>query len=173
MSKPIWIPRAVGRNPDERIDDLTRLTNDNFRRIRPEEVEAAAEAQPVGRIYIHRANLKGTQAVAANVLDAPFFFLTTGETFTLGKVAVRLKSGDTTADVIWDVLVSVDGGTTFTSIFPSGDANKLVIASGEAYGETTNLTINTFSSGHIIRIDIIEVDGAASGAHIAFLGSYA
>lgn len=169
---PIWIPSPQGKTADERVDELVRLVNDNFRRVRPQDAEAAADTGPIGRIYIHRANLKGLQSVASNVLSAPFFFFTNGETFHLGRVGVRLKSGVTSADVIWDVLVSTDGGATYTSIFPSGDANKLVILSGEAYGETSNLEINTFSSGHIIRIDVIETDGAASGAHIAFLGVY-
>jgi hypothetical protein len=62
--------------------------------------------------------------------------------------------------------VSTNEGASWASIFPGGDANKLVLPANEKIASTTNLSITNFNRNDIFRVDYIQVGGPVSGGGI-------
>lgn len=67
----------------------------------------------------------------------------------------------------WDIMRSTDHGSTFTTILPSGAANKLQLTTGVHYIDLTPAwTVTTLDEGDLLRVDVVATDSSATGADI-------
>jgi hypothetical protein len=81
----------------------------------------------------------------------------------LEEVGINVRIEPTGFDLIVDILVSTNEGASWTSIFPAGDSNKLVLPANEKIAATTNLSITTFNRNDIFRVDYVQVGAPVSG----------
>jgi hypothetical protein len=127
--------------------------------------------QPI--TWIARAILPGVQVVANDVLAHRYRVdLRAGQSVNLIFVAVTAKVIPISTDYIADVQVSTDGGTTFNSLLPSGDANKVVLpVSGLNWAVITpTWDISHLTIGDQLRVDILQADGIVSGVEVVLVG---
>lgn len=120
------------------------------------------------------AVLPGVQVVATDVtanhrrttinLDGSQVQLT--HAYVTAKVAPGVSS------FIADWLVSSDNGAHWLSIFIAGNANKIVLPSGQRVATITpdNWAINPLLDGYLSRVDILQADGTVSGVEIELYG---
>lgn len=85
-----------------------------------------------------------------------------GDTFQPGKVYVTAKGTATSATVKFDVKVSTNDGSSWTTALGS---TKIELPTGVHINEQLALTwaITDFNDGDLIRIDIIQADPSAYG----------
>lgn len=77
---------------------------------------------------------------------------------------ITTVGGPTSADTVLDVLFTVNDGSTWTSIFPSGLANKIVIPNLTPAARATAIggfkTPQLLPAGCVLRVDSLQSGGA-------------
>lgn len=85
---------------------------------------------------------------------------------------ITAKVAPVTSAFIADWLVSQDEGTTWTSILPAGNANKIVLPVGvRTTAIAPTWTLNPLLEGWLNRVDVLQSDGACSGIEIELYGA--
>jgi hypothetical protein len=91
----------------------------------------------------------------------------------LDSVAVTAKVAPALSDFIADQLVSSDDGATWTSLYPSGLANKADLPAGQEKIVLTPAWATPYLFyGDQLRFDVLQVDGVASGLELLLTGKY-
>lgn len=108
-------------------------------------------------LYIYLPGYIG--AVATDILST--WFRQTGEfTLTGAKVHIniRLAAGGTAPT--WDLMRSTNNGSSFTSLLPSGNSNKIVLPVGQLVADITdrNWQNPTIDDGDLLRLDLLVTD---------------
>jgi len=82
--------------------------------------------------------------------------------------SIQVKTAPVGSSLIIDWLQSSDNGVTWTSIFPTGNANKLVLPAGDK-----RVTVNIFrltplllSRNDLLRYDVIQVGSSTPGGKL-------
>ena len=104
--------------------------------------------------FVTRILLEGTLDASQDVLDNRYSF---PGAVTITRWHIQKKGAAHTADVVIDLLVSTDGGASFSSIFDSGDEVRLPAGDTEAAG-TAFLTAS-FALDHKLRVDVLQGGG--------------
>jgi len=114
-----------------------------------------------------RAKLTGILAVGTDVLDHPYYVqLPAGKKLSIKGTWFSLKVAPVASSAIVDFLISTDDMVTFSSIYPTGNVNKLSVAVGERIGAQPVLETTDILTGSFVSVDILQADGAASGAEL-------
>lgn len=120
-----------------------------------------------------RVILPGTQTVANDVL-ANRYRVKEPRGVALQQFWMTAKVAPASQIYIADILRSSDGGTTFQSIFPTGNTNKLNLPIGKAVlnviPAANGLAITQWSLDDLIRVDVLQADATVSGIEIGVLG---
>lgn len=87
---------------------------------------------------------------------------------TLSRIDLTSKAGfgPVGADLIIDILKSSDGGSTFTSLWATHPANRPKIANGAIVGNQTSFDTVAYLTGHVFRLDIVQVGSITAGMNI-------
>ena len=80
--------------------------------------------------------------------------------------AVQLKDAPVGAALIIDLQVSADNGTTWSSLFPSGNDQKLNVPPGEKRADTSTFAITVLHPDDILRLDILQVGSQTAGGRL-------
>jgi hypothetical protein len=114
-----------------------------------------------------RAKLTGVQTVGTDVLDHPYYVqLPAGKKLVIQATYVSAKTGPTISNYIVDFLVSTDEMVTHNSIYPTGNANKLIIEAGQKVGSQLVLETTDILSGSFVSVDVLQADGVVSGVEM-------
>ena len=83
-------------------------------------------------------------------------------------VLANAEDPATGQDMILDIEISTDGGATWTSIFPSGNASKIVLTAGsKAVFEFTSFAISSIAKGNKFRPTVIQVGSGNPGGYVS------
>lgn len=83
------------------------------------------------------------------------------EQLNLGELMVKLKVAGAVQDLIVDIQVSSDDGSTWNSLFEDGDANKIVVPTGDVkLVWVPDWAIGRLRRNDILRYDVIQPDGS-------------
>ena len=83
-------------------------------------------------------------------------------------VLANAEDPATGQDMVLDIEISTDGGATWTSIFPSGNAGKIVLSAGsKAVFEFTSFAISSISKGNKFRPTVIQVGSGNPGGYVS------
>jgi hypothetical protein len=125
-------------------------------------------ARGVGQQYFIRfADENDTVAVGTDVGNNwGYIDCLDSETVILEDVGIVARTAPTGASFITDILVSTDNGGSFSSIFPSGSANKLVLPAGDRVASNSTFAIDTFHRNDILRVDYLQVGSTISGGNL-------
>lgn len=122
---------------------------------------------------IARAVLPGIQVTGTDQ-TANHLRITTnlnGQKLTLTHAYVTAKIPPVSVNYSADYLVSIDGGATWNSVFPSGTANKAVLPTGQRTATITPAwAIPTLHDGDFLRVDVLAADGTVSGVEVVLYG---
>lgn len=81
-------------------------------------------------------------------------------------VYMAAKTAPTGADLIFDILKSSDGGSTFTSLWTSNPSNRPKIVATNKTGSQTSFDTTSVSAGDLFRIDILQIGSSSPGQDI-------
>jgi hypothetical protein len=113
-------------------------------------------------------------ATASDILREPVRLVCPGEQIVLEYAVVTVKPGHApvTNDVIIDMERSNDEQVSFDSLFPSGDANKIVLPVGESTVTITPLpwAVPILQNGDIFKVHTLQGDPATLGMEIVLFG---
>jgi hypothetical protein len=118
--------------------------------------KAAGGGASSGR-FVARCLLPGDLETASDVLDHWYSFAGAA---VLARWHIQAKGSAPASRVVLDVLVSTDGGTSWASIFPEGNDNKIVLPAGQLEAAGTAFATSTFTTDHKLRVDVLEASGA-------------
>lgn len=90
----------------------------------------------------------------------------TGESVKVQEIGIVSRIPPSGASFIVDILYSIDSGATWTSLFPLGTANKLVLPSGSRVATNTNFAVSVLPRNALLRTDYLQVGSSISGGGI-------
>lgn len=76
----------------------------------------------------------------------------------------RVKIAPVGADLIVDVLRSTNGGSSWATLFTTGNSNKIVIADGTKSAVDSALAIDVLNRGDIIKVDVLQLGSTTPGS---------
>jgi lipoprotein signal peptidase len=91
---------------------------------------------------------------------------------TLQSVKIAAKTAPTGTSVILDILYSTNGGTTFTSLWATNQANRPTMAAGSNSGTTSTFDTGTLAAGTLLRIDVIQIGSTIPGQDVSVQLNY-
>lgn len=106
--------------------------------------------------------------IATDITDTWIRVPVGGLNLTGATAHIQAKVAPGTTAPSWDLMRSTNGGTSFTTVLPSGAANKLPLAVGS---KTASLTpawaTTTLDEGDFLRVDVVQTDnGTAKNVRI-------
>lgn len=109
--------------------------------------------------------IPGPVDVVANDICGAWFRVTrpNGDTFKPGKVHITAKGAATTTSVKFDILVSTNHGSSFTTAL---SATLTLSTSVHFVDLTPTWSIADFNDGDLIRVDLTQIDAACYGVLI-------
>ncbi len=83
------------------------------------------------------------------------------------------KVGPVGADLVFDVLISTDGGATFATLWTGTPSDQARIVDGSSGNTGTTFEVTSFSAGDLLRFDVTQVGSttAGQGVTLSILGT--
>ncbi len=85
---------------------------------------------------------------------------------TFHRWVASAKTKPVGAAIILDVLYSINGGSSWTSLWASSPSNRPTIADGAAQGNGTSFDTTTYAQDAMFRIDVIQTGVGTKGQGI-------
>ncbi len=88
---------------------------------------------------------------------------------TLTGIVVFAKTAPTGAAMIFDILKSSDGGSTWLSLWATNPANRPTIAAGTKSGSQSSFDTTTLAANDLLRLDVIQVGSTVAGQGVVLV----
>lgn len=111
----------------------------------------------------------GNAAVGFDITSNWYIFTRAG---TLKSATAVAKTAPVGAALVFDILKSTNGGTSFTSIWSSDSSKRIQLASGTTSGSQTSFTTAGFNAGDLLRLDVIAIGTSVPGANVTIKLAY-
>lgn len=126
---------------------------------------------PAGRgqqFTIRTIDRRNPCAVGSDLSQPYTLDISDGTWFRPLAATIAAKTAPAGDDLICDYLYSTDEGTTWASLFPSGDANKIVLPDGEVVATITTFAQPVMSVKKFTRIryDVLQVGSGTAGGDL-------
>jgi hypothetical protein len=89
-----------------------------------------------------------------------------GQYLKLRYLLITAKVAPGATDFICDILQSQDRGSTFRSLFPSGNANKITLNVGLTLKKYTAFSVDRLDEWDMLRVDGLQTDGSIAGVEL-------
>lgn len=87
------------------------------------------------------------------------------------KFSIAVDSAPTGSNAVVDIQYSTDDGSTWASIFPTGDVNKIVLTDGSLSSNVTVFeTPNLYADGTRFKPVVLQVGSTNAGANMTIIG---
>lgn len=75
----------------------------------------------------------------------------------------------TGSSIILDVLLSTNGGSTFTSLWATNTSNKPSISASTSTGSGTSFDTTSFSAGNVLQLNVVQVGSTVPGSNVTLI----
>ncbi len=82
---------------------------------------------------------------------------------TFHRWVASAKTAPVGASIIVDILYSIDGGSTWTSLWASNPSNRPTILTTAKQGAGTSFDTTTYAQDTLFRIDVIQTGSSTKG----------